>query len=313
MIEDTAADYTDAVLLRELTDALTTKFERSVLDAKANYWIHPYDVALTSGQESYRLPPRAIGVSKIEIAQPNPNTSGWVRLPQTSENNIDRFQAPLSAIDTPQRWVIRGDQVVLFPTPNNGGYTLRIWYYIRPSRLIPAQFTTGVPQLRVTAISTSPTVPSLTLAGTALGYFSDGTTYTLSTTTPLDVVSAGTWHELKMISVIPTSVANPFVFPAGTDLTDVQIGDVVRGEDNSDWPQLPDDYHRTLVDIASVKVLIQRDFQQKASGYAQDANADMQRFLLMIAQRVQEEPAVFRADLPSLRFGRYYGGGGYGP
>lgn len=308
MIEDTAADYTDAVLLRELTDALTTKFERSVLDAKANYWIHPYDVALTSGQESYRLPPRAIGISKIEIAQPNPNTSGWVRLPQTSENNIDRFQTPKSAIDTPQRWVLRGDEVILYPTPDNGGYTLRIWYYVRPSRLVPVQTTAGF------VIAINQTAPSLFVFSAPFGFNSDGTQIVLTAANPVDVIAPGAWHELKLVSQLPLSVVGQtWTFPAGTDLSDVKLGDVLRYEDNTDWPQIPEDYHRTLVDIASVKVLIQRDFQQKAVGYAQDANADMQRFLLMIAQRVQEEPAVFRADLPSLRFGRYYSGGGYGP
>jgi hypothetical protein len=304
MLEDGAVDYTDTVILRELTDALTTKFERYVLDAKANYWIHNFDIALTSGQDSYRLPTRAIGVSKVELAGPSPAATGWARLPQVSENNINYFQSPIQSIDQPQRWLLRGDSVVLDPCPASG-FNLRIWYYVKPSRLTPVQAIGNI-----SAVVLGPT-PQIQYDSVPLGYNSAGSSFALTTSTPIDVLSTGSWHELKLVNQLAASVGGASMnFPVGTDLSDVQVGDLVRGGDNTEFPQIPEDYHRTLADIASVKILIQRDFQNKALGYAQDANADIQRFANMISQRVQEESFTHRATLPSLQLGRYWGGYG---
>jgi hypothetical protein len=294
-------------LLRELTDALTTKFERPVLDAKANYWIHSYDVLTTSGQAEYRLPQRAIGLSKVELGGPNTPSNGFVRLPQTSEDNINVFQTPAASLSQPQRWVLRGDQVVLFPTPDNGGYTLRIWYYVRPSRLTLTQTSTFG---QITAINYN--TGAVTIGGLFVGYDSAYAPVAFAANSSrFDIIAPGAWHELKVVDATCSTVTFPtFTFDPSL-LGDVVVGDVVRYGDNSEWPQIPEDYHRTLIDIASVKILVQRDLLSsgKAGGYAQDASIDIQRFANMIAQRVQEEPAVYRADLPSLRNYRYWGGG----
>jgi hypothetical protein len=84
-------------------------------------------------------------------------------------------------------------------------------------------------------------------------------------------------------------------------MSSIQVGDYVRAADQSEWAPIPDDFHRCLADITSIKILIQRDFQQKAMGYAQDVNSDLSRFSSLINDRVQEEQQVPRAALPSLR------------
>jgi hypothetical protein len=309
-LEDTAADYTDAVLLVELNDALTTSFERSVIDAKANYWITYQDYTLTAGQALYRLPQRNIGLSKVELSGASPNSQGWCRLPETSEDHIDAFQGPLTSQGTPERYVLRSDRIWLFPTPSSS-LTLRVWYYTGPSRLIPFNaLTTG----QIASIDTTNRV--LTLTAAAIAYDTPGSTTPTTITTGtrlIDVVGQNVWHDMQLVNVSATFTASGLTvtLPVGTDMSYLQVGDWVRAADQSDYPMIPEDFHRTIVDIASVKILIQRDFQGKASGYAQSANADMQRFALMIADRVQEEPYTHRADLPSLRAGIWGGGWGF--
>lgn len=306
LIEPTNVDYTDAVLLRELNNSLTTKFERMVLDAHANYWLQNIDTTTTAGLTEYRLPDRAIGLSKVELGYASAASTGFVRLPQTSEDHIDIFQSAANSRGTPQRFVMRGDRVFLDPPPDSSGYMLRIWYYIRPNRLVPTQAATNG---RVTAVTLSPTSPQISYIGLPDSYSVAGVPTPLAAGAAVDIMGSGGWRELQVVGAITTAaVGTGASFVAGTDLSTVRVGDYMRAADQSEWPQIPEDYHRCLVDISSIKVLVQRDYQQKASGYGQDVSADMQRFQLMIAARVQEEVIKLRADLPSLRSGRYWGG-----
>jgi hypothetical protein len=309
LIEPTNVDYTDSVLLRELYNSLTTKFERMVLDAHANYWIQNVDVATTAGLQEHRLPPRAIGVSKVELGYSSAASTGFVRLPQTSEDHIDIFQSAANSRGTPQRFVMRGDRVFLDPPPDSSGYILRIWYYVRPNRLTPVQSVANVPVGTITTITAS--TRTINMNQIPVSYSTAGAQTSFGSPQTIDIIGQGGWRELQVVNepAIVTGVGNNMQFTnTSIDLSSVQLGDVVRAADQSEWPQIPEDYHRCLADISSIKILVQRDYQQKASGYGQDVSADMQRFQLMIAARVQEEVIKLRADLPSLRSGRYWGG-----
>lgn len=307
-LEDTAPDYTDAVLIQELNDALTAKFERPVLDAQANYWITYQDYTLTAGQQIYRLPPRNIGLSKVELAAGSPSSVGWSRLPEVTEDHISALQSISSSTGTPERFLIRSDRIWLDPPPS-GGQSMRVWYYTGPSRLIPFNSVlTG----QISTFDTS--ARTLTLLAAVVAYDTPGSTTPTTVTTGtrfIDVVGQGVWRDMQLVNVLATFSASGLTvtLPAGTDMSYLQSGDYVFAADQCAYPMIPEDYHRCLVDIASVKILIQRDFQSKASGYAQDASADITRFALMIADRVQEEPYTHRADLPSLRTGLW--GGSY--
>lgn len=309
LIEPTNVDYTDAVLLRELNNSLTTKFERMVLDAHANYWIQSIDLSTVAGNQEYRLPSRAIGVSKIELGYASAATTGFIRLPQCSEDHINIFQTAAGGRDTPERFVMRGDRVFLDPPPSDSGFILRIWYYIRPSRLVPAQIFvagTATPYGVITAINTATRAVT---TNAIPSYYPIAASSALPSPFPCDIIGAGGWRELQVVGENATVAGNVVTFTnTAIDLSSVQLGDVVRYADQTDWPQLPEDFHRCLADVSSIKVLIQRDYQQKAGGYAQDASADIQRFQMLIATRVQEEPTKLRAFLPSLRSGRYWGG-----
>jgi len=305
-LEDTASDYSDAVLLSELYDALTTKFERAVLDAKANYWIQPYVITLTSGMDNYRLPSRAVGISKVEISNGNsPNSQGWLRMARVNEDDANLVQSPVTSLGRPTWYVLRGDLITLYPTPDNSGYQLRIWYYLKPSRLVPPQASAGVGRI-FAIVGTTITYET---SGNVVSYARDGTTTNIGVGSAVDIVAPGMWREAKVVGATLTSSSTSGCgFSSAVDVSDVQVGDLVRPADQLEFPQIPEDFHRTLCNIASVIILNQRDFQQKAAGYAQDASQDMSRFAMIVQTRVQEDPPVLRADSPSLRLSGYWGG-----
>lgn len=297
LIEDTNADYTDPVCLRELNHSLTTKFERVVTDSGCGYWLQQKLYTTTQGIAPLRIPSRACAIAKVEIgvAVASVADSTFRRLHQAREGNADLYSQPASSQDTPGCWVARGDRIVLLPTPN-AAYPVRVTYYLRPGRLIPTQ-TAGL----ITAINS--VVPTFTVNSAPLSYDAAGSGTALSVGAALDIVSPSGWHEVQVASALITATPSgtQYSLAADTDISSVQVGDYIRAADQSEWPALPDDYHRCLVDVATIKVLIQRDMQQKASGFAQDVNADMKRFSDMIAVRAQEEPITVRAAVPSLR------------
>lgn len=300
LIPDNSGDYTAAVLLRELNDALRTKFERLVTDARCGYWLQRVVYTTVPNVGVIRMPFRACGLSKIEIGDNSTAASStFRRLAEVSEGHADLYSVPESTVGTPQVWVARGDKIVLLPTPN-AALPIRVSYFVRPSFLIPVQ-PGGTTAGLITAVNTTArtivvsSLPSFFDNAGNSGPFVSGTSYAI------DVVSPNGWHELQLVSEPASLTTLTFTCTGTGDMSSIQAGDYVRFADQAEWPPIPDDFHRTIIDIATVKVLIQQDYQQKAAGYAQDASSDLVRFSAMISNRVQEEPQRPRGELPSLR------------
>jgi len=294
LLEDSAPDYGDAAMLREINDALTTKFQRLVLDARRGHWLHYVDYQLTAGTKSVRLPPRAVAISKVQIGAGTPSTADFVRLPQVDDGHSETFEGSRAAVGRPSCWFARGDRIHLSPAADSTGWWVRVWYYIRPSVLVPAS-ANG----RITAINTTTRVLTVNLLPIDMSISTPA--FITSGLQRIDVVHPDGWHELALIGA-PQTYSATNITVGGTDsLDEISVGDFVRVADQSEWPPIPDDFHRCIVDVATVKILIQRDYQNKASGFAQDVGADVQRFASIIANRVREEPRVVRAPLPGLR------------
>lgn len=293
-------DYPDSVILQELNDSLTTKFQRTVIDSRSGYWLQSTTVTLTSGQSSVRIPPRAIALSKVEIGNgTTPSSIDFRRLPQVQEGHADLFEGSASSLGTPRVWVSRGDQIALIPAADSSGYTLKIWYFIRPSRLCPQQ--SDVPyEGYITAVN--PVSRTITVGVLPVSYNPDGTTSAIvSGSTLIDVVHPNGWHELALVSAQQAFSGTTFNISGTDDMTKISVGDFVRVADQTDWPPIPVDFHRCLADITSVKILLQQDYPQKAMGFAADVNSDLERFSSLIGDRVKEEARTARATLPMLR------------
>jgi hypothetical protein len=298
LTSDSDTDYTTAVVLQELNDSLTTKFQGFVTEADSGYWLQSTTVTTTTGQAEYRIPARSIGLSKVEISSGSSPLSP-TRLRRISENNTNVWIGD-GSLGTPTFFATRSDQVVLFPTPDNGSYTLRIWYFIRPSDLQVSQNSvSGTDRGRITAINTAARTVTVNVIP-----FDQSLVTPASITSGLqlvDIVHPDGWYELAMVGQAQT-ISGLVITLGGTDpMTRVQVGDYVRVVDQTDWPAIPSDFHRCLADIASTKILLQQDYQQKAAGFAGDVSADIGRFSALISDRVHEEPRTLRAALPMLR------------
>lgn len=295
-IDDTHLDYPSNVLLQELQDSQTTKFQRLVLEARSGYWLQHTDIPLASGAWQVRIPPRSIALSKVELGETSGVNTTFVRVPRIEEGHADLFEPAVSSLGRPRFWVSRGDKLQLLPSADNTGFTLRVWYYLRPPRLV-AQQSSGTIRGQVIAVDTV----ARTLTVNAIPWNQTTSAAIVSGQDTIDVVHPDGWHELALVGASQTWSGNVITVGGSDNMDAIQVGDFVRAADQTDWPSLPDDFHRCLVDVTSSKVLIQMDYQQKASGFVADVQADLQRFSELIGNRALEEPRKIRAALPFLR------------
>ena len=295
-------DQTDAVLLAELTHKLHTVFEDIVTKARAGYWLKEYVFNTTVGKSRYRIPPRSVvgGLEKIEVAPSN----AYYRLSEVSPEDMNLWEGSVGSVNTgnPMVFVSMGDQVEMFPMPN-AVFPVRMTYYVRPSQLVPTQnnqLNGGTDRGRITARSNDSVNPvTLTVNAVPFDQSLAVPAAITSAVQSIDVVHPDGWHELALVGSTQTLAGNVFTLPNGTDISDVQIGDYVRAADQTDWPCLPDDFHRCLADVAAIKVAVELGLREKGDDLAQNVENDLVRFRSLIAPRVKSEPKQTPVSLKS--------------
>lgn len=303
LLEDGAVDYPDSVLLRELSDSLTTKFQDMIVGFRNGTWQHQYYTAVTTGDPTIRLSRVVTVLGKVEIgfgSLSNVEDINFVRLNKVDEGHADLFEGSYNGLGQPQVYALRGNDIVLMPTPDNAGYVLKITYYRRPPRLFASQNSqSGTDRGRVTAVDN--TLKTITV--NALPFdMSLAVPAAITTGAAIDVWKTTGWYDSSLAPTFVSISGNVLTLTtAGVITRDVAVGDYVRALGQSDWPMLPEDFHRCLVDVCSTKILIQRGYQQKAANFAGDVTADMVRFENLYSNRTREEPRKIRAPLTELR------------
>jgi hypothetical protein len=301
-LEDTAPDYTDAVLLRELSDALVTKFQDTIVGFRNGVWQQSYFVLATSGLPRYRLKQDVTVLSKVEIgfvAGTDFADTSFVRLPLIHEGHADLFETSYNGLGQPRGYVLRGNDIVLLPTPDNSAYVMKITHFRRPSRLYASQNAqAGTDRGRVISVDT--TLKQIVVNAVPFD-MSLATPVAITSANRIDVVKPDGWFDMSLADVIVTLAGTTFTVTSTQTMRDVRVGDYVRAYGQTDWPMLPLDFHRCVIDVASTKILIQRGYQQKASNYAGDVTADLSRFETLYGNRTREEPRIVRAPLTTLR------------
>lgn len=286
--------YPDQVVLDELNDALRSIYEDLITIPRQGHWLKQYTFASVVGQANYRITPRAVigGVEKVEIGQVNGDLS---TIDQVGENHAQLYESFGGRTGMPSYYAIRGDQLEFLPAFNSI-MTVRVSYYIRPSKLIIPQ-TNGVSSGLISGLNLVTrqfTVPVSPL--------NNGNGSVINTATPGDVVHPNGSFELAAVSITPSVVtgAGPitYTFPVGTDLSEVQDGDFFRWADQTDWPALPEEFHRTVADTAAIKILLQLNNAPKAQALAQSVAGDLLRLQKLIeAPRTRRQPKRLCARL----------------
>lgn len=305
-------DQSDVVLLAELTHKLHTVFEDIVVKARAGYWLKEYVTATVVGKNRYRIPPRAVvgGLEKVEVAAAVGGT--YYRLGEISPEDAEGWEGPITGGNpgTPEVFVSMGDQLEMFPVPNKV-LPIRMTYYIRPSQLVTSQSSTlggnGVVRGQVTVLP-DPTTRLMRVNTLPFDQLiSPPAAISNASAVTLDIIHPNGWHELAIVDEPWVDSGGGFITLSGTqDISDIQIGDFVRVADQTDWPCLPDDFHRCLADVAAIKVAVELELRDKNDELAQNVENDLVRFRSLLLPRVKSEPKTTPVSLKSRGYGPDY-------
>lgn len=307
-------DYDDARLRTELTDALHTAFARAIVASRQGYWLRRDYYDHLAGTPAKRIPARAIAVEQVAIAPTSTNfgaataapsrTSRYTKLEEVSETHAQEYEGVSGAVGEPQKYVIRGDMIWLLPT-QAADTSVRITYYLRPSRLVEPQ-SDGL----ITALGAQPE----SIMVDTLPVDMD-TALPIADASVIDVVHSDGWHAPFVLnSTIIIWDSGPsgtgpytllFSTPGNDDMREIRPGeDYVRVANQSEWPPLPDDFHRPLAETAAIKVMQQLNMSQKAGAQKSLTDADVQRFYDLIQPRVKAEARAAKAPRSVLQVGR---------
>lgn len=230
MIPDsTAAGYANADILLQADKEMETRMVPLVLKVRQEYYVRYVDVTTTSGQGYYRLPKRAVAQRTREVAMYR--NSQFYSLARMEPEQVIRNQ-PTNNLGVPYGFKMNGNGVVLVPTPGSGSGTLRIFYYLRPGRLV---LESAAQQITAVEVDTP-------IAGQ--------TRFTMSSTTglttgPLDFITNASGAECVAIDVpVVSSTATKIVvsssyFDQTTAPTSAMVGDWISVADTSPLQQLP--------------------------------------------------------------------------
>lgn len=288
-------DFGDARILLELSDELRTTFSRVVTQARSGYWLKQLRVPVTPGRAKYPIPRRAVigGLENVSIAAEG---GKFYKLQEVTETHTQDYEMAPGQVGQVLKYAVRADQVVLLPTPAEG-YTLRLSYYLRPSQLQPTQ-TMG----RVVDVSVA-TRTVIVDSGFPLNQITGDP---VAVGDLIDIVHPSGWCEVSLVGadIVALDGSSDIAVGGSDPLDEIVIGDYVRVAEQTDWPCLPEDFHRTLAKSAAVKCMAQMHMFQKADATAGQVNGDLARFTDLLVSRVKAEAPVLKAPRSILQAGR---------
>ena len=255
--------FTDQELLDLTYDSLLSEVVPIVLLAREDYYVTYIDYPVTAGQDTYDLPSRALNGVLREV-----KLIRGTQIVDLTRRDLESIRTTQSG--TPNSFYTSGDSLVLYPSPSVTQDTLRVYYFIRPSKLVPVS-SCG----RITAISGNDctiTIPS--------GW---------TTANTFDLVKGTGSFKIISIDLSATSVASGIVTFSSTLPTSLQIGDYITLSGETCFPMLPPEGHIALIQSA-VTTALESIGDATAQTSAAKTEKLLSNFKSILGTRIQGAP-----------------------
>lgn len=224
----------DADVLALADEEIQTKLLPMLTELRNEYLVLSESTALTAGRTEYPIPYRAIGRTLRDVTI---ERSGGV-------DTLPYVQPEDSRQGSTLGFYLRADKLVLTSAQSTG--TLRLYYELRPSRLVTLAECARVASFSSTAVVVT-SLPAIIVTGATV-----------------DCLEARSGHTLLGMDLPVTNVA-------GTTLslsvpTTLVVGDYIALAETSPVIMLPQEMHQVLAQAVAVRVLESiGDFEALAS------------------------------------------------
>lgn len=252
-------------LLNIATEQLHTKLYPLIQATREEFYVNEKDYSITANQAEYEIPTRASGLVLRDVLLIK--GSDIISLPLK-----DREYITTTSTGDVEGFYLRHNKVVLYKTPSTTQNTLRLVYYLRPSRLT---VTTDCAQ--ITSIDTGTnsvvvsSIPSSWTTGTQIDFVEATSPYA---NLAIDQSISSVASTTITFSSLPDNLAvNDWVAPAGY----------------TPIPQVPFELLPILAQMTVVKTLEAMGDREAAKLAYNDLQTDLENMMKLVEPRSHGE------------------------
>ena len=252
-------------LLNIATEQLHTKLYPIIQSTREEFYVTRKDFTITASQNEYVIPSRASGLVLRDVQL----VTGTDVQPL---GIIDSEYITTTSSGNVSGYYLEHNKIILYPTPASTTGTLRVRYYLRPSRLT---ITSNCGQISSIDTVTNQVVVSAIPSTWAAG-------------TSLDFVQASAPYANLAIDQAATVVSGTTITFASLPST-LAVGDWLAPAEYSPIPQLPYEFHAILAQLTVCKVLEAMGDREGATLAFKDVQTDLENMLKLVTPRNQGE------------------------
>lgn len=240
MIPTDTSVYTDQDILDIINEEMDIGLLPTLMSLNEEHLVTSTEFDTNTTQTRYRIPYRAVANKLRDVAYID-STNGVYEMSRISLEEISDYRTSQTSFSE-NVFYIEGDEVVLIDT-NLGSYEkLRMYFYLRPNKLVKNNEVGEITAIdRTNGIITVSNFPS-----------------SFSTLPQMDFVGNRSPNKLYSYDIQPTAVnsnTRTITF-ASTDVpSDLIVGDYLCLREESPVPQLPTEMHPVLAQMAAVHIL----------------------------------------------------------
>jgi len=273
-----STEFTRAKIVQLLNDQMRKVFNPLISNARAGYWLHTFTRQLGVGNPFVRLPARAVpAIEQCDISNDSGRT--WIAFDEAIEAEAQDCAEEARMYSWPQFYTLRGSYIYLINPTRIDTCMLRVKTVVKSSQIVETQTAGLVTAVdHETRIITVNSMPVDRLNANA----------TLSGTNIIDCIEPRGNFERSLLSASATVLSSSTLQVAeGFSVARVEPGDYVRFEGQTDWPQLPEEFHTLLGSIAAIPICRRRDLDTRAERLAAASSDELQRLKSYLLPRVR--------------------------
>lgn len=243
MVPSDTSTYTDEVIVEVLNDEMDSDVLAQILNLNEEHMVDYIDVVIDPNVTTYKIPERAVANKLRDLALLDTNGNFYettrMSLEEISDNNYDYE----SANDLP-KFYVQGDSVILFNAPLRNYAKIRMYFYMRPSKLVQNKDSA-----KITAINFTTGV--ISVDNLPNSYVSLPKMDFVAFSSPNKIID----YDVQCLAVNNSSNPRTITFNPALIPSDLKVGDFVSIAQESPVPNIPTEWHPYLAQAAIVQIL----------------------------------------------------------
>lgn len=275
--------FTNEDFLEMATEEVNLGLMDQIMVARGDYLVQFKDVILESGIYRYTIPDRAVGNKLRDATIVDDKGNVIYELSQISLEELSEFDGPYTSQNS-NTFYIQNNELVLSSQPSIEGYKLRMFFYIRPNKLV--------------LNDRAAVVASITDNGTTVDIGYGNTPKHFSTSLLYDVVGAKSPNKIKSYDLAPVSMnlnTGTATFNKSDLLDDngnlsIELGDFITQSEETIVPNIPTELHPIIAQRVAVACLEAMGDEQNKQSAERKLMSMEKAALRMITNRVEGAP-----------------------